>query len=152
MPLAIALLASLAAPTHAQSGTGPEQVEVANRFVAAWNAHDAVALGRLVAADADWVTASGLRVHGRAKIQDYLAREHATWAKTTTMRVVSIHVRPLSTGAASVFLEWEIVEDAGVAGAGPTARRGNYLFVVMREGAGWIIVAGQVARAPAPKP
>jgi len=144
------MLAWPAAPLHAQTEPGAD--EVAKRFVAAWNEHDAPAFGQLLAADADWVTASGLRLHGRAKVQEFLAKEHSTWARTTSMRVVSIHVRPLSSNAAGVFLEWEIVETAAASEPAPSARRGNNLFVVTRAGGGWVIAAGQVARVPAANP
>ena len=140
------LLLAFAFPAWGQADT-PEPDDVATRFAEAWNAHDAAALGRLLVADADWVTASGLRLHGRTKIQDYLAKEHSTWARATTMRVVSIHVRALSAGAASVFFEWEIVTTSDASPAAG-ARRGNNLFVVSRSSGDWQIVAGQVARAP----
>ena len=140
-----ALLILIALPAARSQDNPPEPDDVATRFAAAWNAHDAGALGRLLATDADWVTASGLRLHGREKIQEYLAKEHSTWARATTMRVVSIHVRTLSPGAASVFFEWEIV---AASTESPGARRGNNLFVVSRSGTDWLIVAGQVARAP----
>lgn len=143
--LLLVLIAWLSIPAFAQSPGGAE--EVATRFVAAWNAHDAEALGRLIAADADWVTASGLRLHGRPEVQEYLAKEHETWAKRTRMRVVSIHVRARSVDSASVFLEWELMERKETGGA--SARRGNNLFVVELTGAEWVIVAGQVARVPA---
>lgn len=143
--LLLVLIAALSIPAFAQSQAGAD--EVATRFVAAWNAHDADALGKLIAADADWVTASGLRLHGRPDIQKYLAKEHETWAQSTRMRVVSIHVRALANDSASVFLEWELMERRETGGV--SARRGNNLFVATLAGAEWIIVAGQVARVPA---
>jgi uncharacterized protein (TIGR02246 family) len=152
-PLGVAMFRSVAVlllaftvPAWSQADP-PEPDDVASRFAEAWNAHDAAAFGRLLVADADWVTASGLRLHGRAKIQEYLAKEHSTWAGATTMRVVSIHVRALSPGAASVFFEWEIVASSD-ANPAAGARRGNNLFVVSQTSGEWQIVAGQVARAP----
>lgn len=145
--LLLGMLACLPALAHGQAEVGPETV--AARFVAAWNAHDAEGFGRLLATDADWVTAGGLRLQGRANVRSFLGNEHATWAKHTGMRAVSVHVRPLSTGSASVFLEWEIFAEAGVPGSPP--RRGNNLFVAVRGESGWVIVAGQVALAPVPR-
>jgi uncharacterized protein (TIGR02246 family) len=143
--LLFAVLGAWSLTALSQEATAPE--DVARRFVAAWNAHDAESLGTLIAADADWVTASGLRLRGRADIQQYLAKEHETWARRTNMRVVSVHVRPLAADSASVFMEWELMERKETGGA--SARRGNNLFVVTRSEAEWIIVAGQVARVPA---
>lgn len=98
-----------------------------------------------MAADADWVTASGIRLRGRDRIQAYLADEHATWAKRTSMRALNIHVRPLNAKAAIVLFEWEIATP-GEDGGAPSVARGNNLFVAFDDN-GWIIVSGQVARA-----
>lgn len=91
-------------------------------FVDAWNTHDPAAFGKLFAPDADWVTASGIRLRGREK------------------------------EAASVFFEWEISEEAAGSAEASSPRRGNNLFVVQRAESGWTIVAGQVARSGTAKP
>jgi uncharacterized protein (TIGR02246 family) len=119
--------------------------DVATRFVAAWNAHDPPAFGALMAADADWVTASGIRLRGRDRIQAYLADEHATWAKPTSMRAMNIQVRALNPKSAVILFEWAIETPAKDGGAS-SITRGNNLFVAANEN-GWTIVAGQVARA-----
>lgn len=119
--------------------------DLATRFVAAWNAHDAPAFRALMAGDADWVTASGVRLRGRDNIQAYLAEEHATWAKPTTMRAMNIHVRALNRSTAVVLFEWEI-STPGKDGGAPAVARGNNQFVAVDD-KGWAIVAGQVARA-----
>ena len=121
-------------------------------FVDAWNTHDPAAFGKLFAPDADWVTASGIRLRGREKIRDFLAEEHAGWARHTRMQATNIHVRPTGDQAASVFFEWEISEEAAGSTEARSPRRGNNLFVVMRAESGWTIVAGQVARSGTAKP
>ena len=129
---------SAAAPTR-------DADELATRFVAAWNAHDPASFAALMATDADWVTASGIRLRGRDKIEAFLAEEHATWAKPTTMQAMNIHVRRLNSKTAIVLFEWEIATPGAGSGA-PTVSRGNNLFVAVDDG-GWTIVSGQVARA-----
>jgi uncharacterized protein (TIGR02246 family) len=121
-----------------------EPASLAARFAAAWNAHDAEAFASLLAPDADWVTASGQRLRGRAAITDFLAEEHRTWAKATTMRARNVHSRRLDESTVIVMFEWEI-ETPGEAGAAPTVARGNNLFVTRRDD-GWLVIAGQVAR------
>ena len=116
-------------------------------FVAAWNTHNPKAFGDLMASDADWVTASGKRLRGRELIVGFLAAEHSSWAKHTIMRTRSTHVRMLDQKTAVLMLEWEILTP-GENGAAPTVARGNNVFVALQE-RGWLIVAGQVARAPA---
>ena len=119
---------------------------VATRFVDAWNAHDPAVFAELMAEDADWVTASGLRLRGREKIRAYLSEEHATWAKRTTMEATNLHVRPLNANTSVVFFEWAITTP-GAGGGTPAVSHGNNLFVVVDE-KGWTIVSGQVARKP----
>lgn len=130
------------------SAEGPirEPGDLATRFAAAWNAHDSAAFAALMATDADWVTASGVRLRGRAQIQAFLAEEHELWAHRTTMRALNIRVRSLDRKTAVVLFEWEIATPRGP-GEAPLVSRGNNLFVASDD-KGWIIVAGQVARAP----
>ncbi len=142
-PLAICLLLLVPAASRAMSVT-PSPAGLIESFVAAWNSHNPVAFGHLVAADADWVTASGKRLLSRPHIQAFLADEHETWAKTTTMKTVSSRVRMLDDDTAVVMFEWEISAPA-VAGQAPTVSSGNNLFVAVKRG-DWIIVSGQVAR------
>lgn len=59
-------------------------------FVHAWNTHDGPAFGRLYADDADWVTVGGETYHGRVAIEAALAKEQASWARTTTLRTTDV--------------------------------------------------------------
>ena len=101
-----------------------------------------------MAEDADWVTASGLRLRGREKIRAYLSEEHATWAKRTSMQATNILVRRLSGKTSIVSFEWTITTPAEGGGT-PSVARGNNLFVAVDE-KGWAIVSGQVARIRTP--
>jgi uncharacterized protein (TIGR02246 family) len=143
-----AMFAVLSCVSLASEKPAGDAKDLATRFVAAWNTHDAAAFGALMAVDADWVTASGIRLAGRDRIQAYLGEEHSTWAKHTIMRASNIRVRALDAKTAVVLFEWEI-ETPGNEGAAPTISRGNNLFVVAHE-TRWSIVAGQVARTRAP--
>jgi uncharacterized protein (TIGR02246 family) len=140
--LTAAVLACAGAPLPAADTTRPD--ELVAQFVAAWNAHDAPAFGKLFASDADWVTASGKRLHGRDAIVAYLGEEHASWARATRMQSAQVHVRRVDEATAAVFFEWQIAAPNPEANAAP--RRGNNLFVAARTPEGWTIVAGQVAR------
>jgi len=101
-----------------------------------------------MAEDADWVTASGLRLRGREKIRAYLSEEHATWAKRTRMQASNIHVRPLDERTSIVFFEW-VITTPGEGDSKPSVARGNNLFVATDDH-GWAIVSGQVARIRTP--
>lgn len=65
---------------------------LADAFVDAWNTHDVRAFGRLYADDADWVTVGGERHKGRVAIEGALAKEHASWARTTALRAAEVSI------------------------------------------------------------
>ena len=117
-------------------------------FVHAWNTHDGPAFGRLYAANADWVTAGGETYHGRVAIEGALAKEHASWARTTTLRATDVVVRVIDSENAIVMFKWEITrtEESGV-----RPLRGNTLLVAAKQDGRWIIIAGQVATVPVPR-
>lgn len=115
---------------------------VAEQFVRAWNAHAPPLFGALLAADADWVTASAMVLEGRADIEAYLAREHAGWARQTTMTAEKISARAVSADIFIVMLEWRITDPARA--AAERSFTGANQFVAVRGADGWRVVAGQV--------
>jgi uncharacterized protein (TIGR02246 family) len=120
---------------------------LADAFVDAWNTHDVRALGRLYADDADWVTVGGERHKGRVAVEGVLAKEHASWARTTTIRATDVAVRAIDQNAIVIF-KWEITrpEESAV-----KPLRGSTLLVAARRDGSWIITAGQAAAVPAPR-
>ncbi len=130
----------------AQMSSGPGAL--ADAFVQAWNTHDARAFGRLYADDAEWITVGGERHKGRAAVEGALAREHASWARTTTLRATDVVVRDIDSENAIVMFRWEVTR-AEEGAAKPLA--GNTLLVAAKHDGRWIIVAGQVAALPMPK-
>jgi uncharacterized protein (TIGR02246 family) len=88
---------------------------LAAAFVDAWNTHDSRAFGRLYADDADWVTVGGETHKGRVPVEAALAKEHASWARTTTLRATDVVVRAIDSENAIVMFKWEITrtEESG---------------------------------------
>lgn len=80
---------------------------LADAFVDAWNTHDVRALGRLYADDADWVTVGGERHKGRVVVEGALAKEHGSWARTTTLRATDVAVRAIDSEHAIVMFSGE---------------------------------------------
>ena len=114
----------------------------------AWNTHDARAFGRLYADDAEWITVGGERHKGRVAVEGALAKEHASWARTTTLRATDVVVRDIDSEHAIVMFRWEVTRtEDGV--AKPLA--GNTLLVAAKHDGRWIIVVGQVAALPMPR-
>jgi uncharacterized protein (TIGR02246 family) len=117
-------------------------------FARAWNTHDGSAFGLLYADDADWVMVSGERLKGRTAIEQALAKEHGSWARTTTLRAAGVRVRELDPRRAIVMFRWEIVSDAQPEGR---PYRGNTVLIAEKTRKGWVIVAGQASAMPSPK-
>lgn len=143
--LLLATLLSLLSPLAFSQAQSSDVDAVVERFVRAWNEHDMDAFGRLFAVDADWVTASGVHVTGRDRIQAYLAQEHATWAKTTTMKATDTRVRRISGDMAAVFFKWQIEGALDLASNEVTVSRGSNFLVATRQHSGWSVVAGEAA-------
>jgi uncharacterized protein (TIGR02246 family) len=122
--------------------------DLVDAFAQAWNTHDGPAFGRLYADDADWVMVGGERLKGRTAIEEALTKEHATWARTTTLRATDVSVRELDPGRAVVMFKWEIASNSE---RGARVFRGNTVLVAAKARQGWIIVAGQAAAIPAPR-
>jgi uncharacterized protein (TIGR02246 family) len=124
----------------------PRAEDLVDAFVQAWNAHDGPTFGRLYADDADWVMVGGERLKGRTAIEAALTKEHATWARMTTLRATDVSVRELGAGHAIVMFKWEIASDAE---RGGRRFRGNSVLAVAKARQGWVILAGQAAAVPA---
>ena len=121
---------------------------LADAFVDASNTHDVRALGRLYADDADRVTVGGERHKGRVAVEGVLAKEHASWARTTILRATDVSVRAIDSENAIVMFKWEITrtEESGV-----RPLRGNTVLVAAKQDGRWIITAGKAAAVPAPR-
>jgi uncharacterized protein (TIGR02246 family) len=136
-------MAGLAA---AQTSSGARALTDA--FVQGWNAHDARAFGRLYADDAEWIAVGGERHRGHVAVEGALAKEHASWARTTTLRATDVVVREIDSENAIVMFRWEVTR-AEEGGARPL--RGNTLLVAAHREGRWIIVVGQAAALPMPR-
>jgi uncharacterized protein (TIGR02246 family) len=140
----LALLLAIGLPSIGRAQS-PEPHMLVQSFATAWNSHDADAMGKLFSAQADWVTAPGTRVKGRTAIRDFLAQEHKTWARTTTMTPSNAVVRFVSPDVAVILFEWEISAALDSSGKAAAPSRGNNLFVANRQAGYWTVTAGQVA-------
>lgn len=140
LPLLVLVLATAGGAARGDEPSRPGTL--AERFVEAWNTHAPKSFGIVLAVDADWVTASGIVLRGRADIEDYLAREHATWARETSMAAVAISSRAVAKDVVVVRLEWSITDSAQTR----TERTfpGVTQFVAERTGQQWRVVSGQV--------
>ncbi len=103
----------------------------------AWNRRDGDSFVRLFAEDADYITAAGVRLSGRARLVEELfpIERAASPPGPVSMEVETIRV--LAPGAAVALCSWRM---AG-AQREPAAREGLVTLVFREEGGAWRIVA-----------
>jgi uncharacterized protein (TIGR02246 family) len=112
-------------------------------FVHAWNAHDAKALGRLFAEDADYVSARGNWMKGRTWIEGQLERALAGRLKGTLMVETNTTVRLVRPDLAVMHFEWEVSGETGPDGKPLITRHGIMQIVAVDQGGAWKILSAQ---------
>ncbi|MBS0540681.1 MAG: SgcJ/EcaC family oxidoreductase [Proteobacteria bacterium] len=118
--------------------TRPE--DAAQRFQAAWNAHDMKALGALFQADATFVNRFGHYVKGVDEIVALHAPIHQTIYSDSTLANEVIDVVPLGEDAAVVHF-WSRLTAGKAHPAGPHSVDTLILAVLTRVGGDWLIKA-----------
>ena len=127
---------------RAAEPVGPESL--ADRFVQAWNAHDTSAFKELFVPDAYWVPGVDSRLDGRDSIVSDLGKAHETWAKATTMGVISgsVSSRLVHPDVAVVLFHAGFRQSDGTL----TTPGNALLLVVVKQPDGWRISAGQLTK------
>jgi len=114
--------------------------DAAQRFQAAWNAHDMEALGALFHKDATFVNRFGHYVSGVDEIIALHAPIHETIYSDSTLDNEVIDVIPISEGAAVVHF-WSRLTAGRAHPAGPHAVDTLILAVLTRKDDAWRIKA-----------
>lgn len=127
---------------QAAEHVGPESL--ADRFVQAWNTHDAEAFKELFTSDAYWVPGVESRLDGRDSILSDLGKAHETWAKATTMGVIggSVSSRLVHPDVAVVLFHTGFRQPDGTL----TTPGNALLLVAVKQPDGWRISAGQLTK------
>jgi uncharacterized protein (TIGR02246 family) len=121
-----------------QTGTEASQKairKVVDRFVEAWNAHDAHAFAGVFAADADFTNVRGAGATGRAKIEEFHAPLFATIFKSSHQSYTDIKIRFIRADVAAVDVRWQLISVLDEQG-NPRPDRNGLLSFVMTENAG----------------
>ena len=92
-----------------QSGREADQKairELMDRFVDAWNRHDAHAFAAVFAEDADFTNWRGVGASGRSKIEEFHAPVFATIFKNSHQKYDDIKTRFIRDDIAAVDVHW----------------------------------------------
>ncbi len=117
-------------------------LDVVTRFVKAWNAGDAAAIGELFADDADFVNVVGLWWTSRRAIRRALKRGFVGWFRGSEFTVEKLSQRLVGDDGAVVLARWRIDGQSDLAGEPAPPRRGVATVVLQRLDDGtWLCVA-----------
>ena len=144
-PIFVALATAVTPAAAVEPGAG----SLADRFVAAWNAHDLRAFEALYAPDAVWVPVAEERTRGRAAIIAEFAKIHngTGWAvRTTIAEKETPEVHQVTPDVATVFFHMDFI-----AGGKPVpGLQRAMILVAVRRPEGWRIAAGQLTKESTP--
>jgi uncharacterized protein (TIGR02246 family) len=111
-----------------------------DRFVDAWNGHDARAFAAVFAEDADFTNWRGEGASGRSKIEEFHAPMFATIFSNSHQHSTSIKTRLIRPDVAAVDVHWEMTGATDSQGNPRPDRQGLLSFVMAKNAGEWQIV------------
>ncbi len=139
--LTIALALPLTARGQTKGETDqPAIVAVIDRFVDAWNRHDAKAFAAVFAEDADFTNVRGEGASGRSKIEEFHAPMFASIFKNSHQSYSAIKTRFIRPDVAAVDVHWEMTGATDAQGNPRPDRRGLLSFTMEKNSDQWQIV------------
>ena len=127
---------------------------VINRFVDAWNHHDAKAFAAVFSEDADFTNVRGMGASGRAAIEAFHAPVFATIFSKSHLEYIDIKTRYLRSDIAAVDVRWKMTGAMDPQG-NPWPDRGGLLNFVMAKNDGrWEIAVMhnlEISALPSPR-
>jgi uncharacterized protein (TIGR02246 family) len=113
---------------------------VMDRFMDAWNRHDAKAFAAVFAEDADFTNWRGEGASGRSKIEEFHAPMFATIFKNSHQSYTAIKTRLIRPDVAAVDVHWEMTGAMDAQGNPRPDRRGLLNFAMAKNAGQWQIV------------
>ena len=111
-----------------------------DRFVGAWNMHDAKAFAAVFAEDADFTNWRGTGTSGRSKIEEFHAPMFATIFKNSHQTYTAIKTRFIRPDVAAVDVHCEMTGAMDAQGNPRPDRQGLLNFVMAKNDGQWQIV------------
>jgi uncharacterized protein (TIGR02246 family) len=113
---------------------------VIDRFMDAWNRHDAKAFAAVFAEDADFTNWRGEGASGRSNIEAFHAPVFATIFKNSHQSYSNIKTRFIRSDVAVVDVHWEMTGATDAQGNPRPDRHGLLSFTMAKNAAEWQIV------------
>lgn len=125
-------------PCRAQ--TADEKIKtIVQRFMAAWNSHDAKAFAALFTRDADVTNWTGRTVRGRDQIEESMAPLFATAFSKSHQNASAISIRFIRPDVAAVDVGWTMTGVLEKDGSSRDDRNGLLNFVMVKDTDQWEI-------------
>ena len=139
------LCVALLLPTALPGETGRKSDEAAirgvmDRFMDAWNRHDAKAWAALFTEDGDFTNVRGVGASGRSKIEEFHASRFATIFKNSNQKYTDIKTRFIRPDVAAVDVHWEMTGATDTDGKPSPLRQGLLNFTMEKSKGHWQIV------------
>ena len=115
-------------------------VALMDRFMDAWNRHDAKAFASVFAEDGDFTNWRGTGASGRSKIEEFHAPVFATIFKNSHQKHDDIKIRFIRDDIAAVDVRWQMTGATDPHGNPRPDRHGLLNFVMAKDAGRWQIV------------
>jgi len=147
LSLFLTIISSVAlgqAPREEGESTSREKSEkaikqVLDRFIEAWNRHDAKAFSMVFAEDADFTNVGGKSAHGRTEVEKFHAPKFTTNLKDTQQTITETKIRFITSDVTAVDARWEMTGARRVDGQEVPLRKGLLNFLMTRSDNQWLI-------------
>ena len=143
--LMVASLLGVALFAHQSSTLSEEPAKAAigqtlERFVDAWNKHDAHAFAMTFTEDADFTNVQGIHARGRANVEAFHAPIFASTFKESHQTATIRSIRMLGPDTASVDVDWEMTGAKNHDGTPRPNRKGLLDWIMAKQPDGtWLI-------------
>jgi uncharacterized protein (TIGR02246 family) len=112
--------------------------QVVDKFVDAFNAHDAHAWAMPFAEDGDFTNVTGLTLHGRKVVEERFKGLFSGSLKDAHRTATVRHIRLVKPDVAAVDAEWELVGSKAADGAENPVRKGIFTWVMVKRDGSWV--------------
>jgi uncharacterized protein (TIGR02246 family) len=147
------------AAIFSEFGQGGQQAQTADeaairgvmdRFMDAWNHHDAKAWTEVFTDDADFTNVLGVSASGRSDIEQFHASAFATIFRDSHQKYTGIKIRFVRLDVAAVDVHWEMTGSTDPAGNPVPLRQGLLNFTMTKNHDKWQIVVMHNMNLPVP--
>jgi uncharacterized protein (TIGR02246 family) len=119
----------------------PQIASIVDKWIDAWNAHDAAALACLVASDIDFINVGGRWLQGAEEFLHWHRQIHLAHLRQSRWLMRRYRTKVLNDSLALVHLEWTIEGELTLDGSLKSSRSGIFTWLVAPRDGSWRIIA-----------